>query len=97
MSRPISDFKKVIKLLEELHKEYPQLGIGRHFTSALSEYGDPWGMTDKELNFALDKYRQAMELDIQGYLMEDEYVAKVIKDAENFEDILKETDGDEEL
>lgn len=96
MSRPISDYKKVIKLLEELHKEYPSLGLGRHFSSALSEYGDPWGMTDKELKFALEKYKQAMELDIEGYITDELYVSKIVKDAENFDDILKEPEDEED-
>lgn len=95
MSRPISDFKKVLKLLEELHTEYPKFGLGRHLATALDDYGDYWGISDKELLFVLNRYKAALELD-QFHVMDDAYVAKVIKDAENFEDILKDNDGYEE-
>ncbi len=93
MSRPVSNYKKILKVLEELHKQYPTFNLGRHLATALDDYGDVWGISDKELLFLLEKYRTALELD-QLHIMDDAYVSKVIKDAENLEDILK--DGDEE-
>ena len=93
MSRPISNYKKVLKMLEALHKEYPTFNLGRHLATALDDYGDFWGIADKELLFLLEKYKTALELD-QLTVMDDAYVSKIIKDSENFDDILK--DGDEE-
>lgn len=63
--------------------------------TALDDYGDSWGISDKELLFLLDKYRTALELD-QLHIMDDAYVTKVVKDAQNFDDILKIEDGYEE-
>lgn len=93
MSRPVSNYKRILKLLEELHKNYPTFNLGRHLATALDDYGDVWGISDKELLFLLEKYKTALELD-QLHVMDDAYVAKIVKDAENFDDILK--DGDEE-
>lgn len=94
MSRPISDYKRVLRTLEELHKDYPNFGVGRHLATALDDYGDFWGISDKELLFILEKYKAALELD-QAHIMDDAYVAKVVRDAENFDNILKE-DEDED-
>jgi len=80
-------------MLEALHKEYPTFNLGRHLATALDDYGDFWGIADKELLFLLEKYKTALELD-QLHVMDDAYVSKIIKDSENFDDILK--DGDEE-
>lgn len=93
MSRPVSNYKRILKLLEELHKNYPTFNLGRHLATALDDYGDVWGISDKELLFLLEKYKTALELD-QLHIMDDAYVAKIVKDAENFDDILKEDDGD---
>ncbi len=84
-----------MKLLEELHGDYPNFNLGRHLATALDDYGDCWGISDKELFFLLEKYRTALELD-QLHTMDDAYVSKVIKDAENFEDILKDNYEDTE-
>lgn len=93
--RTVSDFRKIVKILEELHREYPSFNLGRHLATALDDYGDVWGLPDKELLFILEKYKTALELD-QSHIMDDAYVAKVIRDAENFDDILKDQDGYEE-
>jgi len=95
MSRPISNYKKILKVLEELHRDYPTFNLGRHIATALDDYGEFWGISDKELLFLLNKYRTALELD-QLHIMDDAYVSKVIKDAENLDDILKDSDGYEE-
>ena len=60
----MKEFKEIISLLQELHKDYPSYHIGRHISTALSEYGDVWGMTNKEFLFALKKYKVELGLDI---------------------------------
>lgn len=92
MSRKISDYKKVLKILEELHTKYPNYNLGRHLSTALSDYGDPWSISDKELAFALNKYSEAMALDLPE-MVDDAYVQKIIKDSENFDDLLNQEDG----
>jgi hypothetical protein len=75
-------YKQAIKKLEELHSLYPNYNIGRHLSIALSEYGDLWGLTDKELLFALTKYQAELELD-SGTLENDEFVDQIVKDGMN--------------
>ncbi len=38
--------------------------MGRHLATAMDEYGDVWGVTDKEMVFALLKYKNQLEMDI---------------------------------
>lgn len=93
--RTVSDFRKIVKILEELHKEYPTFNLGRHLATALDDYGDFWGISDREFLYILTKYKTALELD-QLHVMDDAYVDKIVKDSQNFDDILKDNDGDEE-
>lgn len=72
-------YHEVTKLLNELHKTYPSFGVARHISTATSDYGDIWGMTDKELYFALSKYKLQLELD-GGQIADDAYVAQILKD-----------------
>ena len=82
-------------MLDELHGAYPTFGIGRHLSTALSDYGDPWGMTDKEILFALKKYQEELSLDIQQVASED-YVKKIVEDAADLTHILDSEDDEEE-
>lgn len=49
--------------IKELQKSYPTQNLGRHLDNILSEYPSPWGISDKELSFAFQKYQQTLELD----------------------------------
>lgn len=60
----MKEFNEIISLLKELHKDHPSYNLGRHLSTALSDYGDVWGMSDRELLFALTKYRAELELDV---------------------------------
>jgi len=89
MSRKASEYNKAIGILQDLHKIYPTLNMGRHLATALDGYGDVWGLTDKELVFLLDKYKTRMDLDIP-HIADDEEVDKIIKDGL---DLFKEEDN----
>lgn len=67
---------EIIKCLQELHRSYPSQNLGRHLSMALSDYGDSWAMSDKELLFAIQKY--AAELDMNT--VDDSEIQKIIKD-----------------
>ena len=56
-------FKEIIQTLNKLYKAHPTYNVGRHLSTALDEYGDIWGMTNKELAFALEKYSTELEMD----------------------------------
>lgn len=94
MSRKQSDFSKLISLFTELHKAYPHYGIGRHLSTALADYGDTWGMTDKELVFALDKYKLQLEMDVPH--AGDSEIDEIIRQGLDLDSILKEEDNNGE-
>ena len=86
-------YNQVIHTLQELHKTYPTYNIGRHLATALDEYGDIWGMTDKEILFALDKYRTQLDMDVPH--TDDKELEKIIREGMDLDNILKEEeDGD---
>lgn len=91
--RKTSYYNQVLQILQQLHAAYPTYNIGRHLATALDEYGDIWGLTDKELLFALEKYKSQLELDIPH--TDDKEIDQIIKDGMNLDDILKEQDGED--
>lgn len=63
MRKP-SAYNQIISILQKLHKSHPTYSMGRHLSMALSEYGDLWGVPDKEIVFALEKYEAELSLDL---------------------------------
>lgn len=94
MSRKPNSYNAVIKILQELHSLYPTYNMGRHLSTALSDYGDVWGMTDKELLFALEKYKSQLEMDVQH--VDEAEIEQIMKDGMNLDEILKDEDYGEE-
>lgn len=92
--RVVNYKKKVISQLEQLAKDYPSFGIGRHISTALSDYGDFWGITDKELCFALDKYSTQLDLD-ENSIAAPDYVDKIVEDAKHLFDPKSEDEEDD--
>ena len=87
-------YQQSLHILQELHKDFPTYNLGRHLATALADYGDIWGMTDKELAFALEKYKSEIEMDIPH--PDESEIDRIIKDGMDLDNILKEedTDGD---
>lgn len=67
--------------------------MGKHLSTALDGYGDMWGLTDRELLFALEKYKAQLEMDIPH--ADDDEIDQIIKEGMNLDDILKEEDGED--
>jgi hypothetical protein len=86
-------YYKVLALLQQLHKTYPTYNIGRHIATALDGYGDAWGLSDKEILFALEKYKAELDMDIPH--TDENEIEQIIKDGMNLETILKEEDGED--
>jgi hypothetical protein len=84
-------YNQVLKLLQELHSSYPHYNMGRHLSTALSDYGDFWGITDKELLFALTKYKSQLDMDFPH--TDESEIDAIIKDGQNLDSILKEEDN----
>lgn len=85
-------YTEVIHILQELHKAFPTYNMGRHLATALADYGDTWGLTDKELAFALSKYKAEIEMDVPH--TDESELDKIIKEGMDLDNILKEEDED---
>lgn len=87
-------YNEVISLLQDLKKNYPTYTLGQHISTALSDYGDIWGISDKEFLFALEKYQAELEYNIAS----DTEVDKIVRDAQDLDKLFKqeEEDGYEE-
>jgi hypothetical protein len=85
-------YQHSLHILQELHKDFPTYNLGRHLATALADYGDIWGLTDKELAFALEKYKAEIEMDVPH--ADDSEIEKIIKEGMDLDNILKEEEGD---
>jgi hypothetical protein len=86
-------YQKALQTLQELNKSFPTYNLGRHLSTALSDYGDIWGMTDKELAFALDKYKTELEMDVPH--TDEKELDKIIKEGMDLDNILKEDEEED--
>jgi hypothetical protein len=75
-------------VLERLHKAHPTYNIGRHISTALDGYDDVWGVSDKEMLFALEKYELELNMDVDH--IDQEEIEEIIKDGMNLERTLFE-------
>jgi hypothetical protein len=80
-------YSQILNVLKDLHKAHPSYNMGRHLSTALDGYGDIWGLSNKELLFALQKYKAELDMDVPH---DDDDLEQIIKDGEDLENILKE-------
>jgi len=83
-------YEEVLVILKQLNQMFPSYNMGRHLSTALDDYGDIWGLTDKEFIFALNKYKTQLELD-EPHLTGEEELKEIFEDAMNLT-ISKEDD-----
>jgi hypothetical protein len=62
--------------------------MGRHISTALDEYSDVWGVSDREFLYAIQKYE--IELNIDGPHIDDEEIEEIIKDGMNLDSMFEE-------
>jgi hypothetical protein len=67
--------------------------MGRHIATALDGYGDVWGLSDREILFALEKYKAELDMDFPH--IDESEIDQIIKEGMNLENILKEEDGED--
>ena len=91
MTKKPKYYNQVLKLLQELQHGYPTYNIGRHIATALADYGDFWGISDKEMLFALKKYKSQLGMDVPH--SDDKELDEIIKQAMDLDNILKEEDN----
>lgn len=82
-------YAQILNVLRDIHKDHPSYNIGRHLSTALDGYGDVWGLSDKEVLFALQKYKAELDMDVPH---SDNEIEQIIRDGEDLENILKEED-----
>lgn len=85
-------YQQALHTLQELHKDFPTYNLGRHLATALADYGDIWGLNDKEIAFALDKYKTELEMDVPH--TDESEIDKIIKEGMDLDNILKEEDDE---
>lgn len=91
--RKQNQFNQIISILQELHDSYPVYNLGRHLATALDEYGDLWGVTDKEMVFALMKYKNQLEMDVPH--ADEKEIDEIIREGMDLDNLFKEDlDGD---
>lgn len=50
-------YNKAVQVLVDLKKEFPNQALGQHLSTAFEDYNDLWGVSDKEILHALEKYQ----------------------------------------
>jgi hypothetical protein len=91
MAKP-NYYRQIIRTLSRLQKTYPTYNMGRHLSTALHEYNDVWGVSDKELLHALEKYE--IELNIDYPHVDEDDLKKIIKGGMNLERMFLEEEED---
>jgi len=81
-------YRQIVQTLVRLQKAYPTYNIGRHISTAMDEYSDVWGVSDKEFLYAIQKYE--IELNIDGPHIDDKEIEEIIKDGMNLDSIFEE-------
>lgn len=88
--RKSNDYYRVLTLLQQLHTSHPNYNMGRHIATALYEYGNVWGLSDRELLHAFAKYKAELDMDIPH--TDEGDIDQIIKEGMNLENILKDED-----
>jgi hypothetical protein len=88
MAKQPNYYRQIIRTLQRLEKSHPTYNIGRHLSTALYEYNDLWGVSDKELLYALEKYE--VELNIDYPHVDEEELKEIIKGGMNLERMFDE-------
>lgn len=93
MNKKKCEYDKVVDMLAELKKLYPNYTMGQHIATAFSDYPDIWGVTDKEFLFALNKYQTELQLDA-AHTVDESYISKVVEQGMHLETLFDEEDED---
>lgn len=74
------NYKKSIKILQDLKRDYPTYTLAQHLATATEDYEDVWCMSDKEFVFALEKYRADLDMNTP-----DDELRQIIEDGMNLD------------
>jgi hypothetical protein len=76
--------RKIIQVLERLHKAHPTYNLGKHLSTAIDD-SELWGITDKELFLSLQRYESSLTMDKDH--IDEEEIEAIIKDGMNLRKI----------
>jgi hypothetical protein len=90
--KKIDCYTECLSILTKLKEAHPNYTLSMHLATALSDYGDVWGLPDKELLFALDKYYSLLELDREP----EDSLEKIIEEGKHLDTMFKDEENQEE-
>lgn len=96
MGRKPNYYNQITDVLKELHSLYPTFNMARHISTALDGYKDIWGVPDKALLDALQKYKLQLEL-YESPITEGKQLQKIIDDGMDLSDVLEESEEENDL
>ena len=89
-------YKKIVNVLLELGRAYPECNLGKHIATAVdssSTKDDLWGMSDKEIFDSLKEYQLAKELDFRH---DESELDRIISDGMHLNRILENDEHEED-
>jgi len=87
-------YTEILVILKDLHLDYPSCPMSKHIATAFSEYGEIWGLSNKDLLDALRKYKNQLDLDT----VPEKSIDKIIEEGKNLDKLFKKdlVEGGEE-
>jgi len=83
---------KILKVLEQLKRDFPHCNLGRHLATALDEQ-DLWSLSDKDMFNYLDEYASELSMDKPH---EDEELDNIIKGGMNLTSLIYDDEDEDE-
>lgn len=96
MPKSKDEYKEIINILSQLHTDFPEHNLGKHISTALSEFSDVWGVSDKELLKAFKTYKETMHTDVPRGTDEED-LEKIIYEGTHLPSILDDDEFEEEV
>jgi hypothetical protein len=88
--KSVNYFSQVIHTLQTIHREHPTQSFGNIISTALDEYKDIWGISDREVLHALEKYKLEQE-----YNKDDLDIEQIVRDGKNLSTLFDEEENEE--
>ena len=82
----ISQYNKCLQILQQLKINFPKYSLGQHLSTALDEYKNLWGVSDKDLLASLIEYQNQLQTDV---LHDDDELDEIIKGGMDLENLFK--------
>lgn len=60
--KKINYYNTIVKTLQEIKKDYPNLSLGQHIATCTQDYPNLYFLSDKEFLFTLEKYKAELDL-----------------------------------